>query len=50
MTEEIHVEKYVINILSQLFQLNYQIGHFLKTDQKIRPTDQSANMTLKTDW
>ena len=46
-TEEIHDEDHVINIYSELFKLNHKYGQLLNTNQKIQPTDQSTNMTLK---
>ena len=45
MTEEIHAEEHVINIRSELFNLNHKNGQLLDTDRKFLSTDQSANKT-----
>ena len=37
ISEEIHGEEYVINILSKFFKLNHKYGQLLNTDQKFRP-------------
>ena len=44
--EEIHDEEYLVEILSELFQLNHKYGQLINTNRKSRPTDQSTNMTL----
>ena len=49
VTEEIHNEEYVINILAELFQLNHKYGQLLNADRKFRSTGQSANLTLKAN-
>ena len=48
VTQEIHEEKYAINILSEAFKLNHKHGQLKNTAQKCLSTDQSANLTLKT--
>ena len=48
-TEEVHDEEFVIITLSEPFKLNRKYGQFLNTDQKFQSTDQSANMSLKTN-
>ena len=48
-TEEVHDEEFVMITLSEPFKLNRKYGQFLNSEQKFRSTDQSANMSLKTN-
>ena len=49
MTEKIHEEENVMNLLLQLFKITQKNGPLPNTDEKILSTDQSANLTLKTN-
>ena len=49
VTEQVYDEEYVINILPEVFNLNPIYGQLLNTDQKFRSTDQSANVTSRTN-
>ena len=49
MTEKINEEENVIRNLSELFKLNHTYGQLLNADAKVVSTDQSVNITLKTN-